>query len=64
MAGRAPQSSGGESALSIIWAISAGPPTGRGPDAAVLPTARPAAAVLGMLTFMATWNDFFWPWWR
>jgi cellobiose transport system permease protein len=27
----------------------------------VLPTARPAAAVLGMLTFMATWNDFFWP---
>src|SRR3954470_17467965 len=27
----------------------------------VLPIARPAAAVLGMLTFMATWNDFFWP---
>jgi cellobiose transport system permease protein len=27
----------------------------------VLPAARPAAAVLGMLTFMATWNDFFWP---
>jgi cellobiose transport system permease protein len=27
----------------------------------VLPVARPAAAVLGMLTFMATWNDFFWP---
>src|SRR5690349_7187257 len=26
-----------------------------------LPAARPAAAVLGMLTFMATWNDFFWP---
>jgi cellobiose transport system permease protein len=27
----------------------------------VIPTARPAMAVLGMLTFMATWNDFFWP---
>jgi cellobiose transport system permease protein len=27
----------------------------------VLPVARPAMAVLGMLTFMATWNDFFWP---
>jgi cellobiose transport system permease protein len=27
----------------------------------VLPTARPAMAVLGMLTFMASWNDFFWP---
>jgi len=27
----------------------------------VLPVARPAAAVLGMLTFMAAWNDFFWP---
>ncbi|GAA1821133.1 carbohydrate ABC transporter permease [Planosporangium flavigriseum] len=27
----------------------------------VLPIARPAAAVLGLLTFMATWNDFFWP---
>jgi cellobiose transport system permease protein len=27
----------------------------------VLPMARPAMAVLGMLTFMATWNDFFWP---
>jgi cellobiose transport system permease protein len=27
----------------------------------VLPVARPAAAVLGMLTFMATWNDFYWP---
>jgi cellobiose transport system permease protein len=26
-----------------------------------LPVARPAAAVLGLLTFMATWNDFFWP---
>jgi len=27
----------------------------------VLPAARPAAAVLGMLTFMTAWNDFFWP---
>jgi cellobiose transport system permease protein len=27
----------------------------------VLPAARPAAAVLGMLTFMQAWNDFFWP---
>ena len=27
----------------------------------VLPVARPAAAVLGMLTFLATWNDYFWP---
>jgi cellobiose transport system permease protein len=27
----------------------------------VLPIARPAAAVLGLLTFMASWNDFFWP---
>jgi cellobiose transport system permease protein len=27
----------------------------------VLPVARPAAAVLGLLTFMATWNDFYWP---
>jgi cellobiose transport system permease protein len=27
----------------------------------VLPVAKPAAAVLGMLTFMATWNDFYWP---
>jgi cellobiose transport system permease protein len=27
----------------------------------VLPVVRPAAAVLGMLTFMATWNDFYWP---
>ncbi|GAA5022148.1 carbohydrate ABC transporter permease [Kitasatospora paranensis] len=26
-----------------------------------LPAARPAMAVLGMLTFMATWNDFYWP---
>ena len=27
----------------------------------VLPALRPAAAVLGLLTFMATWNDFIWP---
>ncbi|MCQ4084786.1 carbohydrate ABC transporter permease [Streptomyces sp. RB6PN25] len=27
----------------------------------VLPVARPGMAVLGMLTFMAAWNDFFWP---
>lgn len=27
----------------------------------VLPIARPGMAVLGMLTFMTAWNDFFWP---
>ncbi len=27
----------------------------------VMPVARPGMAVLAMLTFMATWNDFFWP---
>jgi len=27
----------------------------------VIPVARPAAAVLGMLTFMTAWNDYFWP---
>jgi cellobiose transport system permease protein len=27
----------------------------------VLPIARPAMAVLAMLTFMTAWNDFFWP---
>jgi cellobiose transport system permease protein len=27
----------------------------------VLPVARPAMAVLGMLTFLQAWNDFFWP---
>jgi cellobiose transport system permease protein len=27
----------------------------------VLPALRPAAAVLGLLTFLATWNDFIWP---
>jgi len=27
----------------------------------VLPALRPAAAVLGLLTFMLYWNEFFWP---
>jgi cellobiose transport system permease protein len=27
----------------------------------ILPATRPAAAVLGFLTFTMTWNDFFWP---
>ncbi|BCJ66127.1 carbohydrate ABC transporter permease [Polymorphospora rubra] len=27
----------------------------------VTPALRPAAAVLGLLTFMTTWNDFLWP---
>jgi cellobiose transport system permease protein len=27
----------------------------------VLPALRPAAAVLGLLTFMQQWNEFFWP---
>jgi cellobiose transport system permease protein len=27
----------------------------------VLPIARPAMAIFGMLVFLATWNDFFWP---
>ena len=27
----------------------------------VMPTARPAMAVLGMLAFVMAWNDFFWP---
>ncbi len=27
----------------------------------VLPAVRPAMAVLGMLTFLMAWNDFFWP---
>jgi cellobiose transport system permease protein len=29
--------------------------------AVVLPAVRPAMAVLGMLTFLQAWNDFFWP---
>jgi cellobiose transport system permease protein len=27
----------------------------------VVPALRPAAAVLGLLTFLTTWNDFLWP---
>lgn len=27
----------------------------------VVPAVRPAMAVLGMLTFLTSWNDFFWP---
>jgi cellobiose transport system permease protein len=27
----------------------------------VLPAARPAMAVLGIITFLMAWNDFFWP---
>jgi cellobiose transport system permease protein len=27
----------------------------------VVPAVRPAMAVLAMLTFLTTWNDFFWP---
>jgi cellobiose transport system permease protein len=38
----------GASTLRIFWSI-------------VVPIARPAMAVLGMLTFLTAWNDFFWP---
>lgn len=38
----------GASTLRLYWSI-------------VLPAARPAAAVLGLLTFITTWNDLFWP---
>ncbi|GLV78039.1 MULTISPECIES: carbohydrate ABC transporter permease [Streptomyces] len=38
----------GASSLRIVWHI-------------VFPAARPAMAVLGMLTFVQAWNDFFWP---
>ena len=38
----------GASYARIFWSI-------------VIPIARPAMAVLGLLTFMTTWNDFFWP---
>ncbi|MFI6641926.1 carbohydrate ABC transporter permease [Streptomyces sp. NPDC050504] len=38
----------GASSLRIVWHV-------------VFPAARPAMAVLGMLTFVASWNDFFWP---
>ncbi|MEU6058364.1 carbohydrate ABC transporter permease [Streptomyces sp. NPDC047097] len=38
----------GASSARIFWSI-------------VVPIARPGMAVLGLLTFMAAWNDFFWP---
>ena len=38
----------GATSLRTLWSI-------------VLPIARPGMAVLGMLTFMSAWNDFFWP---
>ncbi|MEV6298535.1 carbohydrate ABC transporter permease [Actinoplanes sp. NPDC051861] len=38
----------GASTLRIYWSI-------------VLPAIRPALAVLGLLTFVATWNEFQWP---
>ncbi|MFD3553628.1 carbohydrate ABC transporter permease [Streptomyces goshikiensis] len=38
----------GASSLRIVWHV-------------VFPVARPAMAVLGMLTFVMAWNDFFWP---
>ncbi|MEU4095060.1 carbohydrate ABC transporter permease [Streptomyces sp. NPDC026673] len=38
----------GASSIRIVWHV-------------VFPAARPAMAVLGMLTFVAAWNDFFWP---
>jgi cellobiose transport system permease protein len=38
----------GCSTLRIFWNV-------------VLPALRPAAAVLALLTFMTTWNDFLWP---
>ncbi|BCJ58065.1 carbohydrate ABC transporter permease [Micromonospora endophytica] len=38
----------GANTMRIYWSI-------------VLPAIRPALAVLGLLTFVATWNDFQWP---
>ncbi|GAA2146330.1 carbohydrate ABC transporter permease [Glycomyces algeriensis] len=38
----------GASTFRIFWQI-------------VLPAARPAAVVLGVLTFLTSWNDYFWP---
>lgn len=38
----------GASNIRIVWNV-------------VLPAARPAMMVLGMLTFVQAWNDFFWP---
>ena len=38
----------GAHSLRVVWHI-------------VFPVARPAMAVLGMLTFVQAWNEFFWP---
>lgn len=38
----------GATTIRIYWSV-------------VLPAVRPAMAVLGLLTFVATWNDFQWP---
>ncbi|OKK07713.1 sugar ABC transporter permease [Streptomyces sp. CB03234] len=38
----------GASGLRVVWHV-------------VFPAARPAMAVLAMLTFVMSWNDFFWP---
>ncbi|MFF8829736.1 carbohydrate ABC transporter permease [Streptomyces sp. NPDC015131] len=38
----------GAGALRVVWHV-------------VFPVARPAMAVLAMLTFVMSWNDFFWP---
>ncbi|MEV8330645.1 carbohydrate ABC transporter permease [Streptomyces niveus] len=38
----------GASSWRVVWHV-------------VFPAARPAMAVLGMLTFVLAWNDFFWP---
>lgn len=38
----------GAHSLRVVWHV-------------VLPVARPAMAVLGMLTFVMAWNEFFWP---
>ncbi|KAB8171095.1 ABC transporter permease subunit [Streptomyces sp. 3MP-14] len=38
----------GANSLRVVWHV-------------VFPAARPAMAVLGMLTFVAAWNEFFWP---
>lgn len=38
----------GAHSLRVVWHI-------------VFPVARPAMAVLGMLTFVLAWNEFFWP---
>jgi cellobiose transport system permease protein len=38
----------GASPFRVFWSV-------------VVPAVRPAMAVLGMLTFLMAWNDFFWP---